>query len=117
MPIKAMATIILRISRGSSGRLFHLAATAATVGPRRVVEVWHTTRISVIRRCIGAVEPPIVSRIAVIGNAARRMTMKNDVLKLPGGRRLYAVAGGEACRTWGLRVKDRKSVVEGKRWG
>jgi len=27
------------------------------------------------------------------------MTMKNDVLKLPGGRRLYAVAGGEACRT------------------
>ena len=77
-------------------RLFHLAAAA--VGLRRVVEVWHTTGIAVIRSCIGAVEPPIVSRIAIIGNAACRMTVKDDALKRSVGRSPHAVAGGEACR-------------------
>ena len=52
--------------------------------------------ITIIRGRIGAVEPPIVSRIAVIGNAARRMTMKNDALKRSGERRTHAVADAKS---------------------
>ena len=80
-------------------RLFHLAVTAATVGLQRVMEVWHAAGIAIIRGRIGAVEPPIVSRIAVIGNAARRMTMKNNALKRSGERRTHAVADAKASRT------------------
>ena len=79
-------------------RLFHLAVPAATVGLQRVMEVWHAAGIAIIRGRVGAVEPPIVSRVAVIGNAARRMTMKNDALKRS-GRRTHAVADAKASRT------------------
>ena len=63
------------------------------------MEVWHTAGIAIIRGRIGAVEPPIVSRIAVIGNAARRMTMKNDALKRSSERPPRAVADAKASPT------------------
>ena len=78
--------------------LFHLAVTPATIGLQRVMEVWHAAGIAIIRGRIGAVEPPIVSRIAVIGNAVRRMTMKNNALKRSGKRRTHAVADAKASR-------------------
>ena len=57
--------------------LFHLAATASR---RRIVEIRHAAGIAVIGRRIGPVEPPIVSRIAVIGRAARPMAVEDDAL-------------------------------------
>jgi len=76
----AKKRLYLSGTRSESARpasLLHVASTpAASISLRRVVEVWHASRIVRAGRRVGAVKPPIISRIAVISDAAGRVTVK-----------------------------------------
>jgi hypothetical protein len=92
------ANLLRCFKRLVTAPLFHLAAATATIGLWRVMEVWHAASITLTRCCIGAVKPPIVSRIAIIRDATRRMPVKDDTLKRSGWRWTHA-ASRQACRT------------------
>jgi len=76
--------------------LFH--CPTAPIGLRRVMEVRHAAGIAVIRSRVGAIEPPVVSRITIVRDAASRMTMEEDAVKLSAEGWAHDPRHGETCR-------------------